>query len=203
MANILLKEKRFLNVGEICAIHLKDIKPIHLCFTERFTDDKEFVFYTANNGIVSDNDVTFIKYLGKGFFMDVISEQLFMTSIIDVDDIGTDNYNSLKMESKKELEELSNFWHKIYDPNNMSEFNESFSILMKNPLVIDIESSPFMSIDYNISKQFASQSLEQTKEKILSAKSITQKELKQVYNNFEEKIVEYYTQKNNSVTKKI
>lgn len=39
MANIIYDEKRFVDVGEVCAINLKDIHPTTFIFQEELGDD--------------------------------------------------------------------------------------------------------------------------------------------------------------------
>ncbi len=63
---------------------------------------------------------------------------------------------------------------------------------MENPLTISIATSPFMSINSAIAKQFASQSLEKVKAKILSSKLKAQQQIQQQYGELEETIAEYY-----------
>lgn len=75
---------------------------------------------------------------------------------------------------------------------------------MRNPLLIDMDDYsqlfPIMSIDSEITKKFASQSLEQVKTKILSAKAKAQQSLKEQYSKYEDQIIRIYNAKENAPT---
>ncbi len=191
MANIIFDEKRFVNVGEVCAINLKDIHPVHLTL-DSLNEENIVKFYATKESVSSDNDVTFIKYLGNGFFMDLVSDQLFMTEIFNEDDFGTDEFYMLDTASQNELTKMQQFYESIQDPKSLAEFKESFSAFVANPLVISIAESPFISINSDVAKKFASQSLEQVKSKILTVKLKAQKGLQQQYSELEETILDYY-----------
>ncbi len=200
MANIIYDEKRFVNVGEVCAIELKNIKPASLTLNYDYGDD--IVNFYTNGNVSSDNDITFIKYLGNGLFMDLVSDQLFITEIFNEDDFGTDELNLLNNENIEELTKMQEFWNSIQNPTNIEEFEKSISIFMSNPLCIDIEEAPFMSINSDVAQKFASQSLEQLKSKLLSSKLNAQQQIKQQFSELENKIIEHYHSFNNSTSPK-
>lgn len=198
MINIIYDERRFLNVGEVCAIQLKNIKPVDLVIM-----DNELYFFGRDNGISSDEDITFIKYLGHGMFMDLISDQLFMSAIHSSDDFGTDEFDALNNESKSELDKMINQWFTTQNAKNIEDFKQNFSIFMQHPLAIDVGASPFISITSDVAKKLASQSLEHVKSKILLSKLTAQQNLQKKYSELEEKINELYASKINSSSKKI
>lgn len=197
MANILNEEKRAVGIGEVCAISLNHIRALHIALNNYpDPEDNDICFFSdERNGISSEDEITFVKYVGNGMFMDLISDQLLITELFGEDEIGSDEYNMMDIESQEELTRMSNFWCSLYAPKNKLEFSESFSVFMQNPLVIDIQDEPFMSINSENAKKFASQSLEQVKSKIMSAKTKTQQELKEQYSKYEGKIEEIYSAK--------
>lgn len=197
MANIILDEKRFLNYGEVCAIDLSHIKPVHLTL-----EDEQYVNFVPDvNGIANSNEITFVKYLSNGLFMDLVSDGLYMASIYSADDFGTDEFDALDMDSKDELEKMANQWDMVQAPENTESFKKSASIFMNNPLVIDMSSAPLMSITSELAVKFASQSLEQVKSKMMSLKTMARQNMQQEYKELESKIVEYYNSKTNSATR--
>ncbi len=131
MANIIYDEKRVVRLGEVSAINLKNIHATYLTLNNEF--DNIVNFYSERNGISSDNDITFVKYLGNGFFMDLVSDQLLMTEIYDVDDFGTDEFHLLDTVSQDELTKMKDYWNLIQNPIDVREFKDSFSILWKIP----------------------------------------------------------------------
>lgn len=190
MANIILDEKRMVGIGEICAISLKNIHPINLGY-DNLNSCVSF-YPNSKNKISLDDEITFVKYIGNGMFMDLVSEQLLITEVILGDDFGTDEYKAMDNASHDEIEKMRNFWLSIDTPEDKSEFSNSFSIFAKNPLVIDIAAAPFVSINVEITKKFASQSLEQLRAKMISAKTMAQQGLKEQYLKYEgqfEKII--------------
>lgn len=207
MANIIFDEKRWVRVGEVCALGLKTIHPIKIYFEDHDCDGVKdaIVFFTDDNeNITTEDDVTFVKYIGNGLFMDLVSDQLLMTSTYGSDSIGSDNYDLLDKESQDELDKMSDFYTDINGPQNKEEFKDTFSIFMRNPMLIDMDDYsqlfPIMSIDSEITKKFASQSLEQVKTKILSAKAKAQQSLKEQYSKYEDQIIRIYNAKENAPT---
>lgn len=190
MANIIEDEKRFVNVGEVCAIKLKDIHPTTFVLQEELGDD--IVNFYGTEGISMSNDVTFIKYLGSGFFMDLVSDQLFMTEIFNEDDIGTDQFQRLDAANQNEITKAKQSWISIQNPKNLEEFKESIRAFATNPLVVSITEAPFISINSEVTKKFASQSLDQVKSEILTAKAKAQSGLQRQYNELEGNILNYY-----------
>lgn len=95
--------------------------------------------------------------------------------------------------SQNEIVKMEIFWNTIQNPKNKSEFSDSFSIFMQNPLTINIAEAPFMSINADNTKKFASQSLEQLRSKMMSAKAMAQQGLKQQYSQYEEQIIDYFS----------
>ena len=126
-----------------------------------------------------------------------------MTEIYNEDDFGSDELNAMDDASQTEISKMEEFFSSIHHPQTKDQFSDSFSIFFKNPLVINIEVAPFMSINSEITKKFASQSLEQVKSKILSTKMMAQQELKQQYSNFEDKIAEYLSDVEEKETPKL
>lgn len=193
MANIIYDEKRTVGVGEVCAIRLKNIHPVYLALLDKNRNDDIVNFFSnVRTGISSEDEITFIKYIGNGMFMDLVSDQLLMTEVYNEDDIGTDELHMMDVKSQDELTKMQQFWVSIQNPKNQSEFNESFSIFMQNPLTINISEEPFMSINAENVKKFASQSLEQLRSKMMSAKVMTQQGLKQQYSQYGGQIAEYF-----------
>lgn len=194
MANIFYDEKRTVGIGEVCAISLKDIHPVYLTLLDPNRDDDIVNFYAnERTSVSSEDEITFIKYIGNGMFMDLVSDQLLMTEIFNEDDFGTDELFMMDVKSQEELTKMQQFWTSIQNPKNKSEFSESFSIFMQNPLAINIAEAPFISINAENAKKFASQSLEQLRTKMMSAKAMTQQSLKQQYSQYEGQIVEYFS----------
>ena len=195
MANIILDEKRAVRIGEVCAVSLKDINPMYLTLedAEMYGVDNDINFYSTGKGISSDGEITFVKYIGNGMFMDLVSDQLLLTELANVDDFGTDDFLALDETSKDEIIKMCDFWHSVQNPNTKLEFSNSFSVFMQNPLVINISPvspAPFMSINSENAKKFASQSLEQLKTKMMSAKAMAQQGLKEQYSQYEGRIAE-------------
>lgn len=192
MANIILDEKRTVGIGEVCAINLKYIHAAVLTLEDSDLNDDIINFYSnSRNSVSSDDEITFIKYLGNGFFIDLVSDQLLLTEVFNADDFGTAELQAMNEASQNEIEKMKEFWHSIQNPKNKTEFCDSFSIFIQNPLLIDIEKTPFMSINSEVTKKFASQSLEQVKSKMMSSKSMAQQALKQQYAKFEGQITKY------------
>lgn len=203
MANIILDEKRTVGIGEVCAINLKNIHPVYLTLFDPNRDDDIVNFYTnKRTSVSSEDEIIFIKYIGNGMFMDLVSDQLLITEIYDEDDFGTDELHMMDVKSQEELTKMKQFWTTIQNPKNKSEFSKSFSIFIQNPLAINIEEAPFMSINSENAKKFASQSLEQLRSKMMSTKAMTQHGLKQQYSQYERQIVEYYSTAKNEATSK-
>lgn len=188
MTNIMYDEKRFLNVGEVCAVQLKHIKPIDLVFYD-FEEGVEF--YPENTGISSD-EYTFIKYLGNGMFLDLVSNQIIMAEVINADGIGSEYFEALNEESQNELKRLEEQWYKLQEPNDIDDFKKSFLTFLENPLVIETINSPFMLVDSEILEKFASQSFEDVRSKFASAKEKTNKKLYQELNKLEGTISKFY-----------
>lgn len=203
MANIILDEKRAVRIGEVCAINLKNIRSINLTLVDP-NEMSDIVNFYPNwkSGISSDEEITFVKYIGNGMFMDLVSDQLLMTEIFDADDFGTDELHAMDKSSIDEIVRMADFWNSIYNPKNKSQFSDSFSIFMQNPLVINIEVAPFMSINAENTKKFASQSLEQLRSKLMSAKTIAQQNLKQQYSQYEQQIFEHFASTEKEATSK-
>lgn len=118
-----------------------------------------------------------------------------MTEILNIDNCKTNEFNTQTLESQNELEKIQISWKKTSCPNNVQEFQDSISNILKTPLVINIEEWPLMPIDSIILKKFASQSLEQLDIKILSAKLIAAKKITDVYFEIEKMITGFYTTK--------
>lgn len=195
MANIIYDEKRAVRIGEVCAVSLKNICPIYLTLVDSKMDGvyDDINFYVKEeNGISSDDEITFVKYIGNGMFMDLVSDQLLISEVFNADDFGTDEFHAMDKVSQDELEKMEDFWNSVQNPKTKLEFSDSFSVFMQNPLAIkiDISTAPFMSINSEITKKFASQSLEQLKTKMMSAKAMAQQGLKEQYSQYERQIVE-------------
>ena len=193
MANIFFDEERTVGIGEVCAISLKNIHPVHLTLLDPENDDIVNFFANERTSVSSEDEITFIKYIGNGMFMDLVSDQLLITDIFNEDDFGYDEYKRMDAKSQDELTKMQQFWTSIQNPKNKSEFSESFSIFMQNPLVINIYDAPFMSINAENAKKFASQSLEQLRSKMMSAKAMAQQGLKQQRSQYEGQIAEYFS----------
>lgn len=193
MANIILDEKRAVRIGEVCAVSLKNICPMYLTLEDSelagVYDDINF-YPKEKNGISLDGEITFVKYIGNGMFMDLVSDQLLITEVFNEDDFGTDEFHALDEASKDEIIKMYDFWHSVQNPKTKSEFSDSFSVFMQNPLAINISPAPFMSINSENAKKFASQSLEQLKTKMMSAKAMAQQGLKEQYSQYEGQIAE-------------
>ena len=205
MANIILDEKRAVRVGEVCAISLKNIFPMHLTLESSEMDGvyDDINFYPNEiNGISSDGEITFVKYIGNGMFMDLVSDQLLVTEAFNVDDFGTAEFRALDEASKDEIYKMSDFWNSVQNPKTKSEFSDSFSVFMQNPLAITIANPPFMSINAENAKKFASQSLEQLRSKMMSAKAMAQQVLKQQYSQYEGQIAESFSVSEKEATHK-
>lgn len=194
MANIIYDEKRTVGIGEVCAINLKNIHPVYLTLLDPNQIDNIVNFYPDERSVISsDDEITFVKYIGNGLFMDLVSDQLLITEIFNTDDFGTDELHAMDEASQDEMVKMEDFWNSIQNPTNQSEFSDSFSIFMQNPLAINIAVAPFMSINSENTKKFASQSLEQVRTKMMSAKAMAQQGLKQQYCQFEGQLVEYFS----------
>ena len=194
MTNIIYDEKRTVRIGETCAIYLKDIHPVNLTLLNPEDDDADLVrfFMTNRTSVSSGDDITFINYLGHGMFKDLFSGQFLICMIFNEDGFGTDEYEKLDMNSKEELENMVKLWESIYNPKNNVEFRDDLSIFMKNPLLIDVEAAPFMTIDSEVAKKAISQSLEDLQSKMVSAKEWAQFSLRQQADQYEKKINDYY-----------
>ena len=194
MANIIYDEKRAVGIGEVCAVNLKNIRPVELVLLDP-TKERDIVNFYPNGrkNLSSDEEITFVKYIGNGLFMDLISDQLLTTEVFNADDFGTDELHAMDKTSQDEMAKMEDFWDSIQNPKNRTEFSDSFSIFMQNPLAINIADAPFMSINSEITKKFASQSLEQVRSKMMSAKTMAQQSLKQQYSQYEGQIFEYYS----------
>ena len=197
MANIIYDEKRTVRIGEVCAINLKNIHPIYLILEDPEFWDEDIVNFFSNqeSGISSDDEITFIKYIGNGLFMDLVSDQLLITEVLDADALSTGEFelDAMDRASIDEMRKMEDFWNSIQNPTNKSEFSDSFSIFMQNPLAINVAVAPFMSINSENTKKFASQSLEQVRTKMMSAKAMAQQGLKQQYSQLEGQIVEHFS----------
>lgn len=194
MANIIYDEQRTVGIGEVCAISLQSIHPVYLTLLDPNRNDDIVNFYAnERTGVSSEDEITFIKYIGNGMFMDLVSDQLLMTNIYNEDDFGTDELHMMDVKSQDELTKMKQFWTSIQNPKDKSEFVESFSIFIQNPLAITIADPPFMSINAENAKKFASQSLEQLRSKMMSAKAMAQQGLKQQYSQYEGQIAEYFS----------
>lgn len=188
MSNILYDEKKFLNEGEICAVELKNIKPLYI-YVE---PDKSINFFSQKNGASSGEEITFIKYLGNGIVEDLVTSEKIHIQIFDGHDIGSNEYYALQNDSRQELDKIGRRWIQLQGPETLDDFKTSFTTFTNNPLVIDIESTPFMSIDSQMEKQFASQSLSDIEDKINSTKQLSITTLKQQLAVYEENITNYY-----------
>lgn len=195
MANIIYDEKRAVRIGEVCAINLKNIHPIYLILEDPKLNGEDIVNFYPNerSGISSDDEITFVKYIGNGLFMDLVSDQLLITEVFNADDFGSAELHAMDRASIDEMCKMEDFWNSIQNPTNKSEFSDSFSIFMQNPLAINVAVAPFMSINSENTKKFASQSLEQVRTKMMSAKAMAQQGLKQQYSQFEGQIVEHFS----------
>lgn len=74
---------------------------------------------------------------------------------------------------------------------NKTDFSNNFNIFINNPLLIDIIQAPFMTINSEITKKFASQSLEEIKAMVITAKIKAQQGLKEQYTQYESQILNY------------
>lgn len=194
MANIIYDEKRTVGIGEVCAISLQSINPVSLILLDPNISNEIVNFYSKERtGVSLDGEITFIKYIGNGMFMDLVSDQLLMTEIYNEDDFGTAEFHMMDVKSQDELTKMQQFWNSIHNPKNELEFSESFSIFIENPLTINISDAPFMSINAENAKKFASQSLEQLRSKMMSAKAMAQQGLKQQYSQYEGQIAENFS----------
>ena len=194
MANIIYDEKRTVGIGEVCAISLQSINPVSLILLDPNRNDEIVNFYSKERtGVSLDGEITFIKYIGNGMFMDLVSDQLLMTEIYNEDDFGTAELHMMDVKSQDEMTKMQQFWNSIHNPKNELEFSESFSIFIENPLTINISNAPFMSINAENAKKFASQSLEQLRSKMMSAKAMAQQGLKQQYSQYEGQIAENFS----------
>ncbi len=200
MTNIILDEKRFLRVGESCAVNLKDIHPIDLRMD--YYNNNNATFYASYAEPVSiENEYTLVKYLGNGMFMDLIADQLYLTEVYLADDFGTDEFNVMLPADQEHLKTLADDYNKLSSPDTLEEFRESLAIFSHNPLVIDISEAPFYSVDLNITKQVASQSIETIKRKILSSKIKSQQRMQQTYDQLETEILNFYNREKDATPK--
>ena len=96
MANIIYDEQRTVGIGEVCAISLQSIHPVYLTLLDPNRNDDIVNFYAnERTGVSSEDEITFIKYIGNGMFMDLVSDQLLMTNIYNEDDFGTDELHMM------------------------------------------------------------------------------------------------------------
>jgi len=200
MTNIILDEKRFLRIGESCAVNLKNIHPIDLMMNHR--DNNNVTFYASYAEPVSiENEYTLVKYLGNGMFMDLIADQLYLTEVYLADDFGTDEFDVMLPANQEHLKTLADDYNKLSSPDTLEEFRESLVIFSHNPLVIDISETPFFSVDLSITKKVASQSIETIKSKILSSKINAQQRMQQKYGQLETEILNLYSREKDSAPK--
>ena len=117
MANIIYDEKRTVGIGEVCAISLQSIHPVYLTLLDPNRNDDIVNFYAnERTGVSLEGEITFIKYIGNGMFMDLVSDQLLMTEIYNEDDFGTDELHMMDVKSQDELTKMQQFWTSIQNP---------------------------------------------------------------------------------------
>lgn len=186
MANIIKDEKRFLNVGEICAIKLNSIFPVYFMIDPG--NGHQVNFLRTFTGLTDEDDITVVKYLGNGMFEDLITNQFFMMAIYSCLEI--DEFDSLDINYQDELEKISSCYSCLsgpINPDNYTQIQESISFYINNPLVIGIYNNPpFMTLDDDILKKIC---IDKVKEKILSVKLIAQQKLQHDYGESEDKII--------------
>ena len=193
MANIIYDEKRFLKPGEVCAIKLNSIKPF--CF-DRSSDFPGTDFITDDSKRIDSDEITFIKYLGNGFCIDLISDELLPVHLYNYFDIGSDEFDKLDELSQDEIDKLENYCYKNRKPKTIHDFKNSYEIYHHNPLVIDYSDAPFYTIDSEIANKFALQDLKLLKSKILTSKAAAQQNLVNELNEFKEAIEKRYSEEN-------
>ena len=196
MANIIMDERRTPQIGETCAIKLKNIYPVSLEYDpEHIMSDDEVSFMPNEKygGISSDDEITFVKYVGNGMFIDLVSDQLLLTVAFNADDFGTDVLHSMDKNSQGEFDKIENLWNSLFLPKNKDEFKDRISTFINNPLALDIADTSFMTINSENAKKFASQSLQELKTKLINEKAKAQLNLKQQYAQYGEKIYNYYS----------
>lgn len=191
MVNIIYDERRMVSVDEIFAIYLKDIEPAYLTLDKSFEPDIINFYGRKNSKISNSDEITFIKYLGNGIFMDLVSDQLILAKLFNADDFGSDEFYAMDEKSRNEAIKMTNFWCSIQNPTNKIDFSKSLNIFFNNPLTIDVSLAPFITINSEVAKKFASQSLEEIKSMIMTTKIKAQQELKEQYTQYENQILNY------------
>lgn len=182
MVNIIFDEKRFLKVGEVCAIKLSDIQS----YRATLDYDGKIYFGLSEKGLGLSDGVTFIKYLGNGMFTELLSEQLIRLEVTDPEAIGSDELLILPDKHQNTLSDLSNKCYSLANPENINDYKEKYETFMETPLALYFDyNTEFMAIDKEILVTFGSQQLEIIKKDILKAKIAAQNLLQDSYNKFD------------------
>lgn len=189
MGKIIIDERRAVRIGEVCAVKLKDIHAACISVDEVY---KNFHFFGTGVKASEGEEVTLLKYLGNGLFMDLVSEQLITGLLINSDDFGGDIYDSMSDESKNEYESMARHWDSLDDTTTKEAYEYNYSVFLNSPLCIDIYDDILLSVDPDITKKFALQPIEEIRNKILTAKTAGQQYLQQQHEQYKELFDEYF-----------
>lgn len=191
----------YISIVEVFAIYLKNIEPAYLTLNNDVEPDIINFYGRENSKISNSNEITFIKYLGNGMFMDLVSEQLILAELFSANDFGGYEFDAMDEKSKNEARKMADFWDSIQNPTNKIDFLKSLNIFFNNPLIIDVSLAPFITINSEVAKKFASQSLEEIKSMIMTTKIKAQQELKEQYTQYENQILNYLNIKKSEMFK--
>lgn len=169
MANILLDEKRFLRIGEVCAVELKKIRAYCVGVYSDEVDELRF-YYDESFKLIEGNEITFLKYVGNGLFIDLVSDSIIRMAIFAGDDIGTAQFLQMPLDEQTHLNELADDYDNVRIPTTKSGFVDTYNSLINNPFVLVYSEAPFLSIDTEMVNRFAGQSIEAVREKVKAAK---------------------------------
>lgn len=195
MINIMMNEKRFVRVGEICAIPLCDIWGMEL---GEFFDEVDGQMFGMVPNFKDDTDLTLVKYLGNGLFLELLSNQIIMCE----DFFHLELIDSLDSSSQREVENVKLHWDLIQHPKTMEEYKANYKDVFDNPLCIDNMDCIYYGINEKVAKKLASQSLEKTKLKLISAKLKSQQRLQRQTREYQSDIQNHFKELNQSQMKK-
>ena len=183
MVNIIKDEKRMVRIGEVCAINLKDIRPVCFYYESIYDEPDKINFFSDDEyekeGISSNDEITFVEYVGDGLFKDLVTGQLLIT---ETEGLFIDKYDncvdvsSIDKLSQDEIMKISKKWDLLCETYDHKDFFKSFFIFYEMPLLINLAAAPFMTIDSDNLKKI-SQSYEQIKRKIELSRRETMKNL--------------------------
>ena len=191
-----MKEKRFLRVGEICAISLSDIWGFELAV---YFDEVDYPMFDITPNFEDEDDVTLVKYLGEGMFVELLTNQMIMCEPF----FDQNLVNSFDLESWKEALSIQNHWESIQNPQNMEEFSRDYKVFFNTPLCLDNLNCAFYVVDDDVIKNFASQSLDKTKYKLICARLKSQQRLQQQTKEYRTDLQEYFDSLNKTQTTRV